>query len=71
LQVTEATGFKIPAISPEQVVSDIAAALEQIVDDSARCARLGAAGRERIQQDFNWERLGDKLAMVYARLVNV
>jgi glycosyltransferase involved in cell wall biosynthesis len=71
LQVTETTGFKIPAISPDQVVTDIAAALEQMVGDSSRCARLGAAGRERIRQDFNWEKLGDQLAMVYARLVNV
>jgi glycosyltransferase involved in cell wall biosynthesis len=71
LQVTEATGFKIPAISPGQVVTDIAAALELIVDDSSRCARLGAAGRERIRRDFNWEKLGNQLAMVYARLVNV
>jgi glycosyltransferase involved in cell wall biosynthesis len=70
LQVTEATGFKIPAISPEQVVADIAAALEQIVGDSSRCARLGAAARERIQQDFNWEKLGDELATLYARLVH-
>jgi len=70
LQVTEKTGFKIPAISPDQVVADITAALEQIVGDPFHCAQLGAAGRERIRQDFNWEKLGDQLAMVYARLVN-
>jgi len=70
LQVTEATGFKIPAISPEQVVADIAAALELIRGDSSRCTRLGVAGRERVQQDFNWEKLGDQLAVVYSRMVS-
>ena len=36
LQVTEATGIKIPAISPEQVISDIAIALERIATDAPR-----------------------------------
>ncbi|MFY9530375.1 MAG: glycosyltransferase [Candidatus Acidiferrales bacterium] len=69
VQVTQATGIKIPAITPEQVVADIAAALEQIAGDSSRRARLGEAGRARIEQHFNWEKLGDQLAALYARLV--
>jgi len=69
LQVTEATGIKIPAINPEQVVADIAAALEQLAVDSSRRARLGEAGRARIEQDFNWEKLGDELVTLYARLL--
>jgi glycosyltransferase involved in cell wall biosynthesis len=70
LQVTAATGIKIPAISPEQVIRDIVVALERIATDVPGRALLGRAGRARIEQDFNWQKLGDQMAVVYARLLN-
>jgi glycosyltransferase involved in cell wall biosynthesis len=70
LQVTEATGIKIPAISPEQVINDIAAALQRIASDAPGRFLLGQAGRTRIEQEFNWIKLGDQMATVYARLLN-
>ena len=70
LQVTAATGIKIPAITPEQVISDIAAALERIATDAPGRALLGQAGRARIEQEFNWKKLGDRMAVVYARLLS-
>ncbi len=70
LQVTEATGIKIPAISPEQVISDIAIALQRIATDAPGRFLLGQAGRTRIEQEFNWIKLGDQMATVYARLLN-
>jgi glycosyltransferase involved in cell wall biosynthesis len=69
LQVTEETGIKIAAITPDQAAADIAAALEQIAGDSLRRAQLGQAGRLRIERHFNSEMLGDQLALLYARLV--
>jgi len=36
LQVSEATGIKIPAISPPQVVADLASALKQLAGDPSR-----------------------------------
>src|SRR5205085_1454539 len=44
LQVTEETGIKVPAIAPEQVVHDLAAALSRLASDPALRVRLGQAG---------------------------
>jgi glycosyltransferase involved in cell wall biosynthesis len=71
LQVTEATGIKIPATSAEQAVTDLASAIEQLAIDPSRRAKLGAAGRLRIDQEFNWERKGEQLARLYQRLARV
>ena len=69
LQVTEATGIKVPATSAEQAVTDLASAIEQIATNPSRRAKLGEAGRLRVDQDFNWERKGEQLDRLYRRLV--
>jgi glycosyltransferase involved in cell wall biosynthesis len=70
LQVNEATGIKVSAVSAEQAVTDLASAIEQLAADPSRRAKLGEAGRLRVDQDFNWERKGEQLARLYERLVN-
>jgi glycosyltransferase involved in cell wall biosynthesis len=67
--VSEATGIKIPAISPPQVVADLASALKQLAGDPSRRARLGEAARAVMQEKYNWDRKGEQLAEVYARLM--
>ena len=69
LQVSEATGIKIPAISPPQVVADLASALKQLAGDPPRRARLGEAARAAMQEKYNWDRKGEQLAELYARLM--
>jgi glycosyltransferase involved in cell wall biosynthesis len=69
LQVSEATGLKIPAISPTQVVADLASALKQLAGDPPRRARLGEAARAAMQEKYNWDRKGEQLAELYARLM--
>jgi glycosyltransferase involved in cell wall biosynthesis len=71
LQVTQATGIKVPAISPRQAAADIANALEQIAKDSLRGARFGEEGRARVQRHFNSEHLGHELSILYSKLVRV
>ncbi len=56
LQVTEATGVKIPATSPEQVVRDLSAALQRIFDDPELRVRIGEAARQRVAEHFCWEK---------------
>jgi glycosyltransferase involved in cell wall biosynthesis len=68
LQVSEATGIKILAISPPQVVADLASALKQLAGDPPRRARLGEAARAAMQEKYNWDRKGEQLAEVYARI---
>ena len=69
-QVTPATGIKISAGTPEQVVEDLSAALERLAADPLFCQRLGASGRSRVERDFSWERKGEHMAGLYAHLAS-
>jgi len=69
LQVTQETGIKVPAISPEQVVHDLAAGIDHLARDASHRARLGQAARERVTEHFNWERKGEDVAHLYRQLL--
>ncbi len=69
LQVSEATGIKISAITPEQVVADLASALKQLAGDSSLRVRLGEAARAAVQENYNWDKKGEQLAELYGRLM--
>jgi glycosyltransferase involved in cell wall biosynthesis len=71
LQVTEKTGVKVPAISPEQAVQDLAVAMERLASDPGLRARMAQAGRERVREQFNWETKGNRLAALYDEIVSV
>ncbi len=66
LQVSEETGVKIPAVSPEQVVRDMAAALLKLAQDPELRSRLAEAGRRRILQSFTWDKKMDILQEAYS-----
>jgi len=70
VQVTEETGFKIPAHDPDQVVREMAIAMTQLANDPTLRARLGLAGRQRVNELFNWETKGKRLVEVYAMIVS-
>jgi glycosyltransferase involved in cell wall biosynthesis len=70
LEVTEDTGIKVPATSPEQVVSDVAAAMTRLAQDPGLRIRLGIAARQRVQGHFDWARKGDWLSELYFRVLN-
>jgi glycosyltransferase involved in cell wall biosynthesis len=68
LQVTENTGIKVPAISPEQVVSDLAAAMTELAKDPDLRIRLGVAARQRVREHFDWDQKGVFMANMYGLL---
>ncbi len=68
LQVTEETGFKVPAISPEQVVKDLAEAMRRLAQDAPLRMRMGKAGRERVKEYFDWDQKGEWLREVYEQV---
>jgi glycosyltransferase involved in cell wall biosynthesis len=70
LQVTEDTGIKVPATSLEQVVSDLAAAMARLERDPGLRTRLGMAGRQRVQEHFDWAGKGDWLSELYSQILN-
>lgn len=70
VQVTEATGFKIAAHTPEQAVADLAAAMQQLANDRALALKMGQAGQQRVREWFDWEVKGRSLAQLYETLLN-
>lgn len=65
VQVTQETGFKIPADTPEQVVKDITQKMEILGNDFEWILRMGQAGQKRVREVFCWESKGRKLAKLY------
>ena len=70
VQVTEETGFKIPAHDPDQVVQEMAIAMTQLAKEPALRSRLGLAGRHRVDALFNWEKKGKFLVDVYEKILS-
>ena len=67
--VTAECGIKIPAESPDQVINDLAAALERMADDPDFRHQLASGALERAE-DFHWSRQGDRMADIYRRVLS-
>jgi glycosyltransferase involved in cell wall biosynthesis len=63
--VTPDTGLLVPPRDPRA----LAEAIEALLDDPARRARMGAAGRSRMERHFSWARCGERTAAVYAQVL--
>ncbi|MEB3280503.1 MAG: glycosyltransferase [Lyngbya sp.] len=70
LQVTEETGFKIPAETPEQAIKDLALAMKTLAENSQLRMQMAKAGQQRVQAEFSWEIKGKKLAQLYEKIVS-
>ena len=55
IQVTEETGCKVPALTPEQVVSDLAKVMTSLAVDPQLRLRLGQAAQRRGSEVFSWD----------------
>lgn len=71
VQVTEKTGFKIHAGTPEQTVMDLAKAMTCLAKDSELRLRMGEAGQKRVREAFSWESKGLKLCELYQEAVDI
>jgi glycosyltransferase involved in cell wall biosynthesis len=65
VQVTEKTGFKIPAVDPEQAVSGLAVAMQRLGKDHELRTYMGEAARRRVAEHFNWNEKGAQIAELY------
>ncbi|MEC4802887.1 MAG: glycosyltransferase [Jaaginema sp. PMC 1079.18] len=70
-QVTEETGIKIPAHNPDQVVKDMAAAMNRLATDGELRQRLGQGGRDRIRTVYDWDKKGEFFAQLYEKVSQV
>jgi len=68
LQVTDATGAKVPAENPEQAVAGLAAAMRRLAIDPGLRESMGEAARKRVRAEFDWTVKAETLAEVYSEL---
>jgi glycosyltransferase involved in cell wall biosynthesis len=68
VQVTEETGFKVPAHNPEQAIKALATAMEKLADSPELCKQMGTAGKQRVQEHYSWEAKGRELSQQYIEL---
>lgn len=66
VQVTNETGFKIPAADPDTALSQLESAMRNLSADPNLVSRLGSAARRRVLEEFAWDRKGKLLADLYA-----
>ncbi len=65
-QIQDGTGTPT---DPDKFVSDLAATLIEVTSDVAQAAIYGAAGRERAERDFGWDRIATETTRIYESLV--
>ena len=68
LEVTDGTGIRVPITSPEQVVTDLAAAMARLARDPDLRTRLGTAARRRAREQFDWDKKGIFMTKLYETL---
>jgi len=68
LQVTEETGVKVPAITPAQVVHDLAEAMHRLAQEPALLGCMAAAAQRRVVEHFSWGKKGEWLREVYQKV---
>ena len=69
VQVSEQVGYKISAQNPQQVITDMAAVMRKLADKPALMHQMGKAGRQRVDDNFSWTVVGDKLDALYEATV--
>ena len=68
LHINEECGIKITPTSPPETVRNLADALERLYLDEDLRTNLGQAGRQRAQEYYHWDRLGERLMDIYQPL---
>jgi glycosyltransferase involved in cell wall biosynthesis len=71
LQVTDKTGFKVSAETPDQAISEMASAMTRLAEDTTLTLwqSMSQAGMQRVKESYSWEMKGQLLARLYEKLV--
>lgn len=67
-QITEETGIKIPGRNPDQVVREMAEAMVRLAEDAPLREQLGAGGKKRVREVYDWDAKGDFFAQLYKKV---
>jgi glycosyltransferase involved in cell wall biosynthesis len=68
LQITEETGIKVAASTPDKVIANLARSMLQLASDQSLRARMAYAARRRVEELFDWDKKGQFLAQIYERV---
>ncbi len=68
MQVTNETGIKIPADTPEQAVKGLAIAMSKLANNAELRVQMGKAAQARVREIFTWEVKGKYFAQLYQEI---
>lgn len=68
-QVSEITGIKAPATSPDAAVQAMADAMRELAADPTRRVQMGEAGKRRVEECYTWRAKGEFLSSLYEDMV--
>jgi len=57
-------------LDPERFIADLAAVLTEVVSDPAAATTMGAAGRDRAEEEFSWSSIAERTSALYRSLVH-
>lgn len=69
IQVTEKTGFKIAAQTPEQAIAEMAKAMTRLAHEEALRVQMGQEGQQHVKEFYSWEAKATALSRVYQECV--
>ena len=70
LHINEECGIKLTPTSPSDTVKNLADALERLYLDADLRLKLGQAARKRVEKEYHWDRLGERLMAVYQPILH-
>ncbi len=68
VQVTDDTGFRIAAQTPEQAIQDLSQAMGQLAQDSNLRKAMGEAGKKLVREQYSWQAKGLQISQLYQEL---
>ena len=68
--LNEECGILIEPISPEAMVKGFSEGMRKLMDDRELAARMGAAGRRRVEAEFDWQKKMDRILEIYAQALH-
>jgi glycosyltransferase involved in cell wall biosynthesis len=70
LHINEECGIKLVPTSPSDTVRNLADALERLYLSEDLRIKLGQAARERVEREYHWDKLGDRLMALYQPILH-
>jgi glycosyltransferase involved in cell wall biosynthesis len=63
--IDDSCGIKIKPENPKQAAKDMAIALEKLYTDKELRLRLGEGARKKAEENYDWDKLGNRLQKIY------